>query len=88
MVKLRECGLVTARIDGKWHRYILRGFHGICCLLGGVTGNCNPEDEALRAIQIVQPSETRMSITQRNQTNHSPSDVSLGQLMAKTEHRN
>ena len=25
MVKLRECGLVTAKVDGKWHRYVLRG---------------------------------------------------------------
>ena len=25
MVKLRECGLVAAQVDGKWHRYILRG---------------------------------------------------------------
>ena len=25
MVKLRECGLVAAQIDGKWHRYVLRG---------------------------------------------------------------
>ncbi len=25
MVKLRECGLVAAQVDGKWHRYVLRG---------------------------------------------------------------
>ena len=25
MVKLRECGLTTAQVEGKWHRHILRG---------------------------------------------------------------
>ena len=25
MVKLRECGLVAAQVDGKWHRHVLRG---------------------------------------------------------------
>ncbi len=25
MVKLRECGLVSTRVEGKWHRHILRG---------------------------------------------------------------
>ncbi len=25
IVKLRECGLVTAKVDGKWHRHVLRG---------------------------------------------------------------
>ena len=25
MVKLRECGLVAALVDGKWHRHVLRG---------------------------------------------------------------
>ena len=25
MVKLRECGLVAAQVDGKWHKHVLRG---------------------------------------------------------------
>ena len=25
MVKLRECGVVAAQVDGKWHRHVLRG---------------------------------------------------------------
>jgi len=25
MVKLRECGLISAQVEGKWHRYVLRG---------------------------------------------------------------
>ncbi len=25
MTKLRECGLVTTMVDGKWHRHVLRG---------------------------------------------------------------
>ena len=25
MVKLRECGLVSAHVEGKWHRHVLRG---------------------------------------------------------------
>ncbi len=25
MVKLKECGLVSTRVEGKWHRHILRG---------------------------------------------------------------
>jgi len=25
MVKLRKCGLVSSHVEGKWHRYILRG---------------------------------------------------------------
>ena len=63
MVKLRECGLVTARIDGKWHRYILRG--------GSMASAVSLVEAQAIAIlrmrlselsKIVQPSETRMSI--------------------------
>tara|TARA_Y100001968_G_scaffold310731_1_gene331959 strand:+ start:60 stop:386 length:327 start_codon:yes stop_codon:yes gene_type:complete len=25
MTKLRECGLVSTQVEGKWHRHILRG---------------------------------------------------------------
>ena len=25
MVKLRDCGLVSALVEGKWHRHVLRG---------------------------------------------------------------
>ena len=63
MVKLRECGLVASQIDGKWHRYVLRG--------GSMTAAISlVESQAvavlgLRASELagmVESSETRMAI--------------------------
>ncbi len=63
MVKLRECGLVAAQVDGKWHRYVLRGGS----MASAVT---LVESQALTILGIrlseldkmVLPSETRMSV--------------------------
>ena len=63
IVKLRECGLVTALIDGKWHRNVLRG--------GSMTAAVSMVESQANVIlalrlselsEIVEPSETRMSI--------------------------
>jgi DNA-binding transcriptional ArsR family regulator len=63
MVKLRECGIVTAKVDGKWHRYILRG--------GSITAATSlVETQAVAVLglrlselsEMIEPSETRMTI--------------------------
>jgi len=63
MVKLRECGLVTAQVDGKWHRHVLRG--------GSMSAaTALVESQALTVLglrlsevsRMVEPSETRMAI--------------------------
>jgi len=63
MVKLRQCGLITAQIDGKWHRHILRG--------GSMAAAVSMvESQAITILelrlselsQMVEPSETRMTI--------------------------
>ena len=67
MVKLRECGLVTAQVDGKWHRNVLRG--------GSMTAATSLVESQATAIlalrlseisQIVEPSETRMAIDEED----------------------
>ena len=63
MTKLRECGLVTAQVDGKWHRNILRGGS-----MAAATGLVESNAIAVLGLrlselaQLVEPSETRMSI--------------------------
>ena len=61
MVKLRESGLVAAKVDGKWHRHILRG--------GSITSAVTMVESQARTIlglrlselsQMVENSETRM----------------------------
>jgi hypothetical protein len=63
MVKLRDCGLVTAQVDGKWHRHVLRG--------GSISAATQlVESNAIAVLglrlselaQMVEPSETRMAI--------------------------
>jgi biotin operon repressor len=63
MVKLRECGLVTAKVDGKWHRHILRG--------GSIISAVTMVESQATAIlglrlselaQMVETSESRMAI--------------------------
>lgn len=63
MVKLRDCGLVTAQVDGKWHRHVLRG--------GSMPAAISLVESQATAIlglrlselaQMVEASETRMSI--------------------------
>jgi len=63
MTKLRECGLVTTQVDGKWHRYILRG--------GSMTAAASlVESQAIAILRLrlselsemVEPSDTRMAI--------------------------
>ena len=63
MVKLRECGLVAAKVDGKWHRHILRG--------GTMTSAVTMVESQATAIlglrlselaQMVETSESRMAI--------------------------
>jgi DNA-binding transcriptional ArsR family regulator len=63
MVKLRDCGLVTAQVDGKWHRHILRG--------GSMSAATQlVESNAIAVLglrlselaQMIESSETRMAI--------------------------
>ena len=63
MTKLRECGLVTAQVDGKWHRNVLRG--------GSMAAAVSLVESQATAIlglrlselsDMVDPSETRMAI--------------------------
>ena len=63
MVKLRDCGLVTAQVDGKWHRHVLRG--------GSMAAAVSLVESQATAImglrlselsEMVEPSETRMAI--------------------------
>ena len=62
MTKLRECGLVTAQVDGKWHRHVLRG--------GSMASAARIVEAQAVAIlglrlselaEIVEPSDTRMA---------------------------
>ena len=62
MTKLRECGLVSAQVVGKWHRYVLRG--------GSITGAVMIVQSQANTIlslrlselaAIVAPSDTRMN---------------------------
>jgi len=62
MTKLRECGLVTAKVDGKWHRHILRG--------GSITSAVTMVESQATAIlglrlselaQMVETSQSRMA---------------------------
>ena len=63
MVKLRECGLVAAQIDGKWHRYVLRG--GSMAAAISLVESQAVAVLGLRASELagmVEASETRMAI--------------------------
>ena len=63
MVKLRDCGLVTAHVDGKWHRHILRGGS-----MSAATSLVESQAATVLGLrlselaQMVEPSETRMVI--------------------------
>ena len=63
MVKLRECGLVAAQVDGEWHRHVLRG--------GSMSAAISlVEAQAVAVLglrtselgEMVEASETRMAI--------------------------
>ena len=63
MVKLRECGLVAAQVDGKWHRHVLRG-GSMAAALSLVEAQAVAV-LGLRASELgemVEASETRMAI--------------------------
>jgi len=63
IVKLRECGLVAAQIDGKWHRYVLRG--GSMAAAITLVESQAVAVLGLRASELavmVETSETRMAI--------------------------
>jgi DNA-binding transcriptional ArsR family regulator len=63
MVKLRECGLVASQIDGKWHRYVLRG--GSMAAAISLVESQAVAVLGLRASELagmVETSETRMAI--------------------------
>ncbi len=63
MVKLRECGLIAAQVDGKWHRHVLRG-GSVAAAIAMV------ESQAVTILDLriselagmVEDSETRMSV--------------------------
>ncbi len=63
ITKLRECGLVTAQVDGKWHRNVLRGGS-----MSAATSLLESQASAILGLRLselsgmVEPSETRMSI--------------------------
>ena len=63
MTKLRECGLVTAQVDGKWHRNILRG-GSMAAATRLVESNATTVLGLRMAevAQMVEPSETRMEV--------------------------
>lgn len=63
ITKLRECGLVSAQVDGKWHRHVLRG--------GSITAATRLSGSQARSVlgvrlaelsTIVKPSESRMEV--------------------------
>ena len=62
MVKLRDCGLVAAQVDGKWHRHILRGGS-----MAAATSLVESEAATVLGLrlselaQMVEQSETRMA---------------------------
>ena len=63
MVKLRECGLVAAQVDGKWHRHVLRG--GSMAAAVAMVESQASTILGLRLSEIsemIEPSETRMKI--------------------------
>ncbi|MEC7458616.1 MAG: hypothetical protein VX959_03255 [Candidatus Thermoplasmatota archaeon] len=63
MVKLRECGLVAALVDGKWHRHVLRG--GSMAAAISLVEAQAVAVLGLRASELgemVEASETRMAI--------------------------
>ncbi len=63
MVKLRECGLVTAQLDGKWHRYVLRGGS-----MSAATAIIESQASAILKLRLselsesVEQSDTRMEV--------------------------
>ena len=63
MVKLRECGLVAAQVDGKWHRHVLRG-GSMAAAISLVEAQAVTvlRLRASELSEIVEVSETRMAI--------------------------
>ncbi len=63
MTKLRECGLVSTHVEGKWHRHILRGGS-----MASATALVSAQASAILGLRMselssmVEPSETRMSV--------------------------
>ena len=63
ITKLRECGLVTAQVDGKWHRNVLRGGS-----MAAAVAMVESQATAILGLRLselsgmVEPSETRMAI--------------------------
>ncbi len=63
ITKLRECGLVAAQVDGKWHRNVLRGGS-----MAAATSLVESNATAILGLRLselaamVEPSETRMDI--------------------------
>ena len=63
MVKLRECGLVSAHVEGKWHRHVLRGGS-----ISAASRLVAAEAKAILSIRlgelssVITESETRMQI--------------------------
>ena len=65
MTKLRDCGLVAAQVEGKWHRYVLRG--------GSISAAVRIVEAQAKSIlalrlqemaDLIEPSETRMKVEQ------------------------
>ena len=60
MTKLRDCGLVSAQVEGKWHRHILRGGS-----MAAATALVSAQASAVLGLRMselsrmVEPSETR-----------------------------
>ena len=63
ITKLKECGLVTLQVEGKWHRHILRGGS-----IEAATRLVEVQSIAILKLrlselsELVEPSETRMAI--------------------------
>ncbi len=61
ITKLRECGLVSAHVHGKWHQHVLRG--GSIAAATRLTGSQARSVLGVRLAElstVVKPSETRM----------------------------
>ena len=85
MVKLRECGLVAAQIDGKWHRYVLRG--GSMAAAISLVESQAVTVLGLRTSELagmVEASETRMAIeAEEDETPFSISIAEPGPLVSE-----
>ena len=62
MSKLKECGLVSTKVEGKWHRHLLRG--GSMSTAAGLVKSESTAVLKIRlkeASQLIEHSETRMT---------------------------